>query len=46
MLERWFPNLYGWLVWGGGLYLIHATLKWLAFAGAVLAVFYLGRWSV
>jgi hypothetical protein len=39
-IERRFPNLYGWLVWGGGFRLLKAVLK----GAAVAAVLVLGYW--
>lgn len=44
MLERHFPNLYGWFVWGGGIRVAVAVLKAMAYGLLVSGIFLLGGW--
>lgn len=40
MFERVFPNLYGWLVWGGGF----RQVRYAAISAAVIASYILTFW--
>lgn len=44
-LESFSPNLYGWLVWGGGFYLIRQAFKIGIVIAVIAAIFGAGYWA-